>query len=174
MRRGTIIFALFAVCFQIPFLAAGQVSELRGPRIGTTTRLVAQFSGLEQRLNRAIQHSDEATLNKLLAEEFEQWTPIPPSEPMPREEWLHNVLTAFALHSFQLQQVAVRMVGETAVVSFVQTQRAVCDGRDCSGSLFIVDLWQLRKGAPRLLVRYNSQRLARQPPPSPRTPTGKE
>jgi hypothetical protein len=174
MRRGTIIFALFAVCFQIPFLAAGQVSELRGPRIGTTTRLVAQFSGLEQRLNRAIQHSDEATLNKLLAEEFQQWTPAPPGDPMPREEWLRKVLTGFTLRSLQLRQMAVQMVGETAVVSFVQSQRAVCDGRDCSGSSFIVDLWQPHDGAPRLLVRYDSQRLARQPPPSLRVPTGKE
>ena len=174
MRRGPVFLALLAICFQIPSPAGGQVPESHGPRIATATRLVAQFSGLEQRLNHAIQNKNGAALDKLLSEEFEQWTPAPPGDPTPREEWLHKVLTGFTLRSFQLRQMAVRMVGETAVVSFIQSQQAVCDSQDCSGSSFVVDLWQQRGGAPRLLVRYDSQSLVRQPPPSPPAPTGKE
>jgi len=150
----------------------GQALESGGRRIVTTTRLVAQFSDLEQQLIRAAQHKDEAALNKLLSEDFEQWSPDPPGDPVPREEWMHNALTAVITQSFQLRQMAVRMVGDTAVVSFVLSQKAACEGRDCSGDSFIVDLWQLHKDAPQLLVRYASN--IKRVPQLPRKPTGKE
>lgn len=172
MRRTAISLALFAVLLQVPSFALGQALESGGRRIVTTTRLVARYSDLERQLTNAMQHKDEAALGRLLAEDFEQWTPAPPGDPLPREEWMHNALTAVTIQSFQLRQMAVRMVGETAVVSFVQSQRAVCNGRDCSGDSFIVDLWQQHKDAPQLLVRYASdiKRLPQLPP----KPTGKE
>ena len=176
MRRTAISLALFAVLLQVPSFAVGQEREPDARRIVTTTRLVARFSDLEQQLTNAMQHKDEAALNKLLSEEFEQWTPAPPGDPLPREEWMHNVLTAFTIQSFQLRQMAVRMVGDTAVVSFVLSQQAVCDGQDCGGNSFIVDLWQQHNGAQQLLVRYDSRMpgLQHQPPQSPQKPTGKE
>ena len=85
---------------------------------------------------------------------------------------MHNALTAFTIQSFQLRQMAVRMVGDTAVVSFVLSQKAVCDGRECGGDSFIVDLWQEHKDAPQLLVRYASD--IKRLPRLPSKPTGKE
>lgn len=167
--------ALAAAILQVPPLAFAQPKEPGGRRIVTTTRLVSKFSDLEEQLTRAIQHKDEARLSKLVSEDFEQWTPAPPGDPVPREEWMHNVLTASTLQSFQIRQMAVHTAGDTAVVSFVQTERAICTGRDCSGSSFVVDLWQQDKDAAQLLVRYESKlsgptALA---PDSPK-PTGKE
>ncbi len=172
MRRTTISLALFAALLQVPSFALGQAREPAGRRIVTTTRLVARFSELEQQLTNAMRHKDEAELSKLLSEDFEQWTPAPPGDPLPREDWIHNALTAFTIQSFQLRQMAVRMVGETAVVSFVLSQKAVCDGRECGGDSFIVDLWQEHKNAPQLLVRYASD--IKTLPQSPPKPTGKE
>ena len=110
-----------------------------------------------------------------MSEDFELWTPAPPGDPVPREDWIHIVLTAFTLQSFQIRQMAVRTVGDTAVVSFVQTERAICTGRDCSGSSFVVDLWQQDKDAAQLLVRYQSKLSGPMAlgPYSPK-PTGKE
>lgn len=174
MRRIAISFALLAVLLQIHSPALAQTSESGGRRIVTTTRLVAQFSDLEQKLTEAVQHKDKAALNRFLSDDFEVWTPAPPGDPIPREEWLQNVLNGFILQSFQLRQMAVRMAGETAVVSFVQHR--VCKGQDCSGDRFIVDLWQQHNGAQQLIVRYESpaQALGQQVPPSPPRPTGKE
>ena len=157
---------------QIPSLVSGHRLQSGGRRIVSTTRLVARYSDLEGQLTSAVRHKDEAALGRLLAEDFEQWSPDPPGDPVPREEWLNNVLTAFTLQSAQHRLMAVRTVGETAVVSFVQSQRAVCAGRNCNGDFFIVDLWQQHKDAPQLLVRYASgiKTLPRLPP----KPTGKE
>ncbi len=172
MRKTAISIALFVGLLQIPSFAAGQTPEVGGHRIVTTTRLVARFSDLEQQLLNAARHKDKAALSKLLSEDFEQWTPLPPGDPLPREEWMHNALTAFTIQSFQLRQMAVRMVGDTAVVSFVLSLKAVCDGRNCGGDSFIVDLWQERKNASQLLVRYASS--IRRLPRLPQKPTGKE
>ncbi len=142
----------------------------------TTTRLVAEFSDFEARLANAIERRDEAALGRLLSDEFEQWTPAPPGDPIAREDWLHTVLTSFRLDSFQIRQMAVRPLEKWALVSFVLSRKAVCDGRDCSGDLFIVDLWEQHAGAPLLLERYESpvSGLLPKPPKSPPRPTGKE
>ena len=76
---------------------------------------------------------------------------------MTREDWLHNALATFTLRSFRVRQMAVRMIGETAVGSFVEDQQAICGARDCSGSHFIVDLWQPHNGAVQLFVPYDSE-----------------
>lgn len=124
-----------------------------------------------------MQRKDEAALSKLLSPDFEQWTPAPPGDPIPREEWLHDVLTAFTLESFRLSQIAVRTLDKSELVSFVLSRKAVCGGRDCGGIVFVVDLWQeQRDGTAQLLVRYESLyqgRLQRHPQPPP-GPTGKE
>ena len=172
MRRTALSLALFVGLLQIPSFAVGQAPEPGGRRIVTTTRLVARYSDFEQQLTNAMRHKDEAALSRLLAEDFEQWTPDPPGDPLPREDWMHNALTAFTIQSFQLRQMAVRMVGDTAVVSFVLSQKAVCDGRECGGDSFIVDLWQEHKDAPQLLVRYASD--IKRLPRLPSKPTGKE
>lgn len=174
MRTAVLSLSLLGISCLPPVLAAAQPSQSH-PRVVTTTRLVAEYSDLEQQLNRAIQHRDEAAVGKLLADDFEQWTPTPPGDPVPREDWLHHALTSFTLRSIRVRQMAVGMVGETAVVSFVQDQQATCEnGRDCSGSHFIVDLWQPHNGVPQLHVRYDSEKLAQRAPSSPPKPTGKE
>ncbi len=168
--------ALAAALLQVPSPAFAQPKEPGGRRIVTTTRQVSKFSDLEEQLTRAIQHKDEVRLGKLVSEDFELWTPAPPGDPVPREDWIHIVLTALTLQSFQIRQMAVRTVGDTAVVSFVQTERAICTGRDCSGSSFVVDLWQQQgKDAAQLLVRYQSKLSGPMAlgPNSPK-PTGKE
>lgn len=176
MRRTAILFALIVVLLQGTPASAQPPRSVPRQRIVTTTRLVAKFSDLEERLTSAMQQKDQATLNAMLSDDFEQWTSAPPGDPTPREEWLHNVLTSFTLHSFQLRQMAVRTVDQTELVSFVRSQQAVCGGRDCDGDVFIVDLWQQHNDTPQLLVRYESlvQKLSRPLPEMPPRPTGKE
>jgi hypothetical protein len=171
MRTGLPALGLLAIWIAAPTIAAAQPHA--PARIVTTTRLVAQYSDLEHRLDRAIQHRDRAALDKILDDSFEQWSPAPPGEPMPRDEWMHHALTGVTLRSFRVRQMAVRTIGDTAVVSFTEDRDATCGGRECSGSRFIVDLWQARGGAPHLLVRYDSGILAQPMPSAPPTPTGK-
>src|SRR5690242_19967977 len=94
-----------------------------GRRIVTTTRLVAKFSDLEEQLNLAIQRKDKTRLGKLLSEDFEQWTPAPPGDPVPRDEWTSAVLSMSSVQAFQIRHMAVHLIGDSAVVNFVETER---------------------------------------------------
>ncbi len=171
MKRAAVAIALIAVPAQLAPPASAQSAPRR---IVTTTRLVAQFSDLEEQLAAAIKRKDEAAVKKLLSDDFDQWTPAPPGDPIPRDEWLHSVLNASTLESFRIRQMAVRPLDKFELVSFVLSRKAICRGRDCSGDAFIVDLWQQQGAAPRLLSRYEAPVPA---PPSPQvapTPSGKE
>ncbi len=173
--RGTATaITLIAVLVQGAPSTYAQAPQSR--RIVTTTRLVARFSELEERLAAAIKRKDESALNNLLSDDFDQWTPAPPGDPIPREDWLSSVLAGFTLDSFSIRQMAVRSLDKFQLVSFVLSRKALCHGTDCSADAFIIDLWQEQAGGPRLVARYEAllpsplQRSARLPP----TPTGKE
>jgi hypothetical protein len=169
VRSAAICFALLALClFRSPVLAQAAPTG----RIVTTTRLVAEFSDLESRLDRAIERKDKAALNKLLSPDFEEWTPAPPGAPTPIEQWMDQALSGNA-RSFEIRQMAVETMGETAVVSFVETRRALCGGRECASASFVVDLWQRDGGAPRLRARYASE-ISPPPAAAPATPSGRE
>lgn len=170
MRRAATYVAAFSLCL-LSSPAFAQTAA--GGRIATTTRLVAEFSDLEARLNRAIQRKDRAVLDKLLSEDFEEWTPAPPGNPTPLDQWMDRELSA-NLRSFELRQMAVETMGDMAVVSLVESRRAVCGGRACEATSFIVDLWRMRgDGVPRLRVRYACE-IPPPPSASSAAPTGRE
>lgn len=70
-RTATFFTVVFAVLLLITSSASAQASKPGARRIVTTTRLVALFSDLEQQWTQAMQHKDEALLNKFLSDEFE-------------------------------------------------------------------------------------------------------
>ncbi len=137
-------------------------------RIVTTTRQVALYSGLEKQLFQAIQKQDQASLQKLLADDFEQWSPAP--DPAPREEWLHAVLRS-QIRSFAIRQMAARSFGNADLVSFILQQHSPAP--DQRGEFFVVDVWLMNGQNRQLAVRYLAplRSSARRRAPK---PTGKD
>lgn len=91
-RTVALSLLLLSSFLQWRMLATAQTADPETQRVVTTTRLAALFSKLEQQWNQAIQQKeDKAALERILSEEFEQWTPAPPGAPLLREEWLHNI-----------------------------------------------------------------------------------
>ena len=133
----------------------------------TRTRLVALYSDLEIQLVTAAQKSDKARLEQMLADDFEQWSPEPPGDPIPREDWMAGYHPA----SFSLSQVAVRAFGDTEIASFVLHQKGAFTDKDASGDFFVVDVWRREGNTSRLASRYTS-RLAKPSVPS-AFPSGK-
>src|SRR5690348_4097295 len=101
MRTRTTIF-LLAVLLTCACSNSAQASG----RIETRTRLVSQFSGLQNQWLTAIKNKDTAALDRLLSEDFEVWTPDHDG-PLPREEFQSQ---AFAdnLQSFRIADIAVK------------------------------------------------------------------
>ena len=134
--------------------AGGQRQKTtQGGHAVTRTRLVALYSDLESQLIAAAQKNDTAKLAQMLTDDFEQWSPEPPGDPMPREDWMANYRPTSATTS----QMAVRAFGETEIASFVLRQKAAFGDRDVSGEFYVVDIWKREGNTSRLASRYISR-----------------
>jgi ketosteroid isomerase-like protein len=151
--------------------AYGQSTKPPG-RIVTTTRLVAIFSELENDCMKAVQENDENTLNKLLSDDFEVWTPAPPGHPIPREDWLKQVQKP---QSFRIRQMAVRGVADDiSIASFVLSETINQTGAKPRNT-FIVDVWTKIADQWQLMDRYASPIVGATPAATQvdKQPTGK-
>jgi ketosteroid isomerase-like protein len=166
MRTRTTIF-LLAVLLTCACSSSAQASG----RIETRTRLVSQFSALQNQWLTAIKNKDTAALDRLLSEEFEVWTPDQDG-PLPREEFQSQ---AFAdnLQSFRIADMAVKSPRDgVAIESFRLQTTTSKKGRDIVQRFFVVNLWVSEKESWRCTDSYISRVMAA-PPVPPTRPTGK-
>ncbi len=127
------------------------------------TRLVALYTDLETQLATAAEKGDSAKLAQLLADDFEQWSPEPPGDPVPREDWM----AAYHPTSFNTSQMAVRAFDNVEVTSFVLHQKGTFGDKELAGEYFVVDVWKREASGSRLASRYISRYLKTSPPPAP-------
>ena len=133
-------------------MAGGQRQRTQNHMV-TRTRLVALYSDLESQLATAAQKADTARLQQLLTDDFEQWSPEPPGDPVPREDWI----AAYHPTSASTHQMAVRSFGDIEIASFVLHQKATFADKDASGEFFVVDVWRREGNTSRLASRYISR-----------------
>ncbi len=112
------------------------------------------FTKLERDWTQAVQKKDKTALDAILAPEFMLRTSENPENPLPRAEWIQHALTSYDIRSFSRRAIAIRAFMGVAVVSFVESQQATIDGKDCSGDYFIVDLWEVNHGRWQMSARY--------------------
>ena len=151
MTRRMTVLACLGALLQI---SAGDVLA-QGPggapgRIGTVTRLVKLFDGLENDWLAAIRNRDEAALRALLADDFEMRLASRPADPIPRAEWIKHALATPPL-GWTVRQMAARDIGCAVVVSF-----RLDPGADASGArpALVVDTWVQAQGAWKAVARY--------------------
>jgi len=146
-----------------PGRAAAQ-ADADAVRTPTVTRLVQTFTGLEARLDASSREHDAAALDRLLLADFELRNAARAGVPLPRAEFMQQMLARPAAPP-RIEQMAVHDLGAVAVVSFVSRPA------DDAASLFVVDVWGRTGDDWRLQVRYVGPggALAAQPPaPMPR------
>ncbi len=125
---------------------------------------MATTTGAEQELKRlsvawmqAWKERDRATLERLLAEDFVLVLSASPERPVGRARWLEMALGGYTCESFEYKRQNVRLLGDTAIVASVYTQRASVAGQDRSGDFFLTDVWQQRGGRWQVVARYSSK-----------------
>ena len=136
--------------------AAGQPSHGKNHapgRLPTRTRLVSLYTDLEKQLATAAESQDQAKLDQLLDDDFEQFGPEPPGDPIPKDDWT----TAYRPNSFLPRQMAVRAFTDTDVVSFVAHQKGTFGDKELGGDYFVVDVWRHEGNVSKLAVRYMSR-----------------
>lgn len=116
-------------------------------RVPTVTRLVQMFSELESRLDAAARQHEAAALDRLLHADFELRNATRPGTPLPRAEFVQQMLDR-PMAPARTEQMAVHDVGAAAIVSFLRRST------DEAETLFVVDVWSRTGDDWRLQVRY--------------------
>jgi len=168
MRIRTTAFAIAALVWVYTPCAGAQDTG----RIETRTRLVSQFSALQNQWLDAIKKKDATVLDHLLSDDFEVWTPDQ-GAPLPREEWQAQ---AFAEHlkSFRLADMAVKSPRDgVAIESFRLETTTSRNGSDVTQQFFVVNLWISEKDSWLCTDSYVSP-VKSALPTGPVKPTGKD
>jgi hypothetical protein len=118
-----------------------------GGRVPTVTRLVRLFLDREAALADAIRSGDATAVGQLRADDFELRSGARAATPVPRAEWIREVLRERD-GGGAIGPMAVHDYGTVAVVSFT------LDGK--TGPIYVVDVWRGEPASSKLAVRYAS------------------
>lgn len=115
-----------------------------------------QIRFLQNQWMQAWVDQDRNTIEKILAPEYQLIVSSMPDRPVTREQWI-GMLPRYTAEGFKYEKMAVRIFGDTAVVSSLLTPtNAKVDGVDRSFTFFITDLWKKRDGGWQVVGRYSS------------------
>lgn len=118
-----------------------------GGQVPTITRLVKLFLERESAIGDAIRKGDAQALGDLLTDDFEMRTGARAAAPVPRAEWMREILRTRD-GGTNIGRTAVHDYGTVQVVSFTMSGNA--------GSIFVVDVWRQQGESLKLAVRYAS------------------
>ena len=170
LQLGTVMKRSVLLAVLLSSLAHAQQPAPGRQRIVTTTRLIAVFSNLEHELMTGVQQKNKAAVQKLLSDDFAVWTPQPPGDPTPQEDWLAS-LKQKQISLFRIRQMAVESLDHASVVSFVLTETTGTGAQARMQNYWIVDLWKGEGDTWKLLGRYQSE--VRSMPGAASRPSGK-
>jgi hypothetical protein len=173
MNRFLIVIVILASCgFTLLSAQNAPPSPEAAPgRILTRTRLVVQFSELENAWLDAIQKKNSAALDRLLDDSFQAWRADNPV-PTPREDWEKSAFAAPA-EPFRIQSMSARGVRSDLVIVNFQLLAPAKAGEKSRPGFFVVDVWS-KNGAQWLCTdRYISRLLLPHATVAAR-PTGKD
>jgi hypothetical protein len=128
-------------------LVAGPGAAEDSVRVPTVTRLVKLFLDKEASLAAAVREGDGTALGSLLADDFELRTGANAASPVPRAEWMREVLRTREPGG-SVSGMAVHDFGVVAVVSFTQG--------GARGPMLVVDVWKQSADGWKLAIRYAS------------------
>ena len=119
---------------------------------------------MEHRWMRAWVNRDAKALKAIAASDFILLTGSKPPMILDRPSWLEAAAKRWDCSSYRFGDIYVRSVGGTALFAASLERKATLDGRDCSGIVFVADLWRkgrVRRGwklAQRIVSRIDEDR----------------
>lgn len=150
MQRVLVLIIAVAV-LALPCLAAAQTDSQKRGANGKTEQEVEQF---EREWSEAYKQHDKATLERILADGFVFTDP---------QGKVHNKAQYIdiALHeeilSFNISDLAVRVHGDTAIVTGVWNAKYRVDGKEQSGVLHFTDVVVKRDGRWQSVASHDAQ-----------------
>jgi hypothetical protein len=119
--------------------------RVRGGILTSWTR--RKSPGARHSWQQAIEARDAQAVIDFLHDDYALVLVVPAAVTMTREEWV-RVLADYVVHEYVIHEQMVDVVGDTAVILTLATQRATVLGQDRSGRFILSDTW-LRDAARR-------------------------
>jgi ketosteroid isomerase-like protein len=161
MKNSYLVFLLVIGMFLVPS-CAGNVEPAETPQAATITAapgsedVEAVIAQLERDWAAAIVAKDVAALERLLADDFGGTSAN--GQRYTKTEAIEDVKTGkYLAESIDLGGIAVRAFGDTAVVTFDQTEKSKFQGEECSGQYNFTDVWIKRNGEWRAVASHGSR-----------------
>jgi uncharacterized protein DUF4440 len=133
---------------------SNHVSGAAPGRILNRTRLVVQFSELENAWLDAIQKKNSSALDRLLDDSFQVWSADVPA-PTPREDWEKSAFAAPAV-PFRIQSMSARDVRSDLVIVNFQLLAPAQAGKKTRPAFYVVDVWSKNAEGWQCTDRYIS------------------
>jgi hypothetical protein len=140
-RAGPLALCALVAAAIPSFCAAEQATS----RVPTVTRLVKIFLDKETALGAAVRAGDGTALGAMLQDDFELRTGPRAANPIPRAEWMHELLRTRDPGG-AVSRMAVHDFGAVAIASFVQ--------EGAGGPILVVDVWKASGMDWKLAIRY--------------------
>ena len=146
-----------AACNQGPAPAQPPSAEPTPASIPAPTEDVeATITQLEHDWVAAILKKDTATIDRLLAEDFNGTSPT--AHVYPKSSAIYDLTKGIlVVDSMVLDEVSVNVYGETAVAFTSQEEKSRYDGKDTSGHYHYTDVWVKKDGQWQVVASHGSR-----------------
>ena len=153
----TVILAVLTIASMVMALSCTRVTETQttaAPAISANTADTQQLiAGFEKEWVAAILAKDTAAIDRLLADDFIGTTN---SQKYSKEEAVADVKTG-GHESLQLDNIDVRVYGDTAIATMDQEEKSRHDSEDFSGHYLFTNVWVKLDGKWRAVASHGSR-----------------
>ncbi len=163
MRLAILLAVLLSVAMPVVAQRKHQAEDVKSEeeRSASDARSFMELFGkLERDWGLAAEKKDLTSLNAIIAAEFIERDATDPEHPVTRESWLQERLTNYNLDPLQIRSMTIRAFLGSAVVSFVQREKASQPSRG-NDEYLIVDLWIVNHGKWQVASRFSSAAVHR-------------
>ena len=156
MKHGLKVFTLlvgFLLLWSCSTPGAPAMTSKATVQAADATNAELTVLGLEKRWAEAIVNRDMGTLNEIIADDFTgtSWSGDTYSKTKAVDDIEFRVYVA---QSLDLENIKVKVFGDTAVVTLTQVEKSTYGNRDCSGRYGYSDVWMKRNGSWQAVSSY--------------------
>jgi ketosteroid isomerase-like protein len=145
-----------AACNQGPAPAESLAEPTAAPVAVSAEDVEAAITQLERDWVAAIMKKDTATIDRLLAEEFNGTSPT--AHVYPKSSAIDDLTKGiFVVDSMVLDEISVNAYGDAAVAFTSQQEKSQYDGKDTSGHYHYTDVWVKKGGQWRVVASHGSR-----------------
>ncbi len=145
-----------AACNQAPAPAAPPAESAPAAAAAPAEDVEATITQLEHDWVAAIIKKDTATIDRLLAEDFNGTSPT--AHVYPKSSAMDDLTKGnLVVDSMVLDEISVNVYGDTAVAFTSQEEKSRYDGKDTSGHYHYTDVWVKKDGQWRVVASHGSR-----------------